>query len=140
MTDHALGQSGTDPSFPLGQTTGYQYDLLGNRIALLDPDKGAFAYSYDAANRLTALTDPEGRVTSHSYDELGRVVSTDLPNKTVTVNAYDANNRLAAMVTTSDKDGVLVSFQYAVSPLLPPITAALPIGISTTPSASSPGR
>ena len=74
----------------------YQYDLLGNRIALLDPDKGAFADSYVAANRVTAFTDSEGKVTSYSYDELGRVFGTILPNNSGTVNSYDAaGNRLS---------------------------------------------
>jgi len=90
----------------------YRYDLLGNRISMLDPDKGAFAYVFDAANRLTSFTDPEGKLTSYSYDTLGRVVDTKLANNTGTTNSYDNDNRLAEMVTTSDKDGVLASFQY----------------------------
>ena len=79
---------------------------------MLDPDKGAYAYAYDAANRLTAFTDPEGKVTSYSYDTLGRVVDTKLANNSGTTNSYDDDNRLAGMVTSSDRDGVLASFQY----------------------------
>ena len=43
---------------------------------------------------------------------MSRVLSTALPNNTETVNEYDDDNRLARMVTTSAKDGVLASFAY----------------------------
>ena len=56
--------------------------------------------------------DGHGKITTYSYDTLSRIVDIGLLNSTGTTNSYDNDNRLAEMVTTSDKDGVLTSFQY----------------------------
>ena len=56
--------------------------------------------------------DGHDKLTTYSHDALGRNVDTKLPNNSGTTNSYDADNRLAETVTTSNKDGMLASFQY----------------------------
>ncbi|MBM9606770.1 hypothetical protein JWG88_21255, partial [Desulfopila inferna] len=89
----------------------YQYDLLGNRTQMIDPDNGVFSYSYDKAGRLTDFTDPEGEKTSYEYDSMGRAVRVSYPNSTVTETQYNQDNRIASIVSASDRD-ILSSFVY----------------------------
>ncbi len=49
-----------------------EYDDVGNRIALNDPDAGTTTYTHDALGRLRTRTDARGHKTSYSFDALGR--------------------------------------------------------------------
>ncbi len=49
------------------------YDHLGNKISVNDPDKGLWYYRYDALGNLVCQQDAEDNLTSVVYDELGRM-------------------------------------------------------------------
>ncbi|MFE0460779.1 RHS repeat-associated core domain-containing protein [Kitasatospora sp. NPDC058965] len=55
-----------------GNTWSYSYDLLGRRVASVDPDRGNSSSSFDQLGRLASTTDARGQVLSYSYDVLGR--------------------------------------------------------------------
>ena len=78
VTD-ALGTSLGDPN----HTTTYQYDMLGRRTAVLQPEpnggglstRPTATYSYDANGNLFSTTDPRGNTTSYTYDQANRKIA-----------------------------------------------------------------
>lgn len=50
----------------------YEYDLLGYRTAVTDPDAGTTTSTYDLTGPLTSTTDARGQVLAYAYDALGR--------------------------------------------------------------------
>ena len=56
-----------------GATVSLEYDEVGNRISLADPDAGTIRSEYAADGKLLKQTDARGIVTTNSYDELGRL-------------------------------------------------------------------
>jgi RHS repeat-associated protein len=90
---------------PLGRETSYQYDPLGRRIKLIQPDPDGVGgedppetdYEFDFAGHLVSVTDPLGNVTTYAYDNLYRRVSTTQPDP-------DAGGALSAPVTSFSYD------------------------------------
>lgn len=57
---------------PSSIVTTFQYDLLGRKISMADPDKGTWTYAYYTTGELKAQTDAKGQVVAFQYDQLGR--------------------------------------------------------------------
>ena len=55
-----------------GNVTGIDYDSLGRKISLTDPDMGLWRYSYDSYGQLATQVDARGVTTTLGYDDLGR--------------------------------------------------------------------
>ncbi len=53
--------------------THIDYDALGRKTSMSDPDMGAWGYEYDAVGNLTRQTDARGCVITFSYDALNRL-------------------------------------------------------------------
>lgn len=54
--------------------TAIEYDSLGRRIGLSDPDSGTWRYGYDLTNRLLFVDDPSpNQHVAYCYDAVGRV-------------------------------------------------------------------
>ncbi|WP_444896249.1 Ig-like domain-containing protein [Microbulbifer sp. SSSA005] len=53
--------------------TGMEYDLLGRKTKMSDPDKGEWGYKYTAYGELFEQTDANGQVVINRYDRLGRL-------------------------------------------------------------------
>lgn len=107
---------------PLGTVTVFDYDAVGNRIAVTDAAgtgiERTTTFRYDLANRLLETIDPEGGVTRNTYDALGQAVakavlqSDDGAGNQVWINQgfeYDDNGRLIAQI---DGEGVRTEFEY----------------------------
>jgi RHS repeat-associated protein len=74
-----------------GNITEIEYDTLGRKLNMTDPDMGYWQYTYDANGNLKTQTDAKGQVTTFSYDALNRVT-----NKTYTNTAPEsATNSVA---------------------------------------------
>ncbi len=58
----------------VGNVTGIEYDGLGRKQAMRDPDLGHWRYGYDAAGNLTKQVDARGQGTCLYYDALNRLV------------------------------------------------------------------
>ena len=56
------------------------YDSLSRKIAMIDPDMGAWAYTYDGNGNLLTQTDAKGQTISFTYDELNRVKTKTVPD------------------------------------------------------------
>ena len=53
--------------------TDIDYDWLGRKTSMNDPDMGEWTYSYDSQGNLTQQTDARGQILLFSYDELNRL-------------------------------------------------------------------
>jgi RHS repeat-associated protein len=125
MSYDALGRllTSSDPATPQN-TTQYEYDALGNTVAVVDAKLREMHYTYDDNNRLIAIhqdatginattllsydaadnlltvTDPEDSVTTYTYDRLSRrtTVTQPLgaPHQVFTV--YDERNRIDYLI------------------------------------------
>ena len=58
-----------------GHTTLIDYDTLGRKLAMNDPDMGHWSYSYDPNGNLLAQTDGKLQEITFGYDELNRLTS-----------------------------------------------------------------
>jgi len=77
-----------------GGTVTYEYDAVGNRIAMTDANSHATTYDYDALSRLTEVSDPLTHTITYAYDAVGNRASQTKADGTVITHTYDANDRL----------------------------------------------
>ena len=85
-------------------TTTYQYDVRGNRTAVIDPINSAShptTFSYDVMNRLTGITYPDGSSVSFGYDYRGRRTSVTDQNNRTTTYGYDDADRLTSVTDSA---------------------------------------
>jgi len=85
-----------------GETTGYQYDGVGQLTRLTLPDGSTVSYTYDGARRLTAVADSLGNSIAYTLDAAGNRTKEDVLDpqgalvKTLS-RAYDALGRLQTL-------------------------------------------
>ncbi|MBU2429173.1 MAG: hypothetical protein KKH99_00635, partial [Proteobacteria bacterium] len=63
-----------------GKQTHLQYDTLGRKIAMQDPDMGDWSYTYDDNGNLLTQTDAKLKITQFTYDELDRPLKKEILN------------------------------------------------------------
>ena len=97
---------------PFGDTVGYVYDAVGNRIELRYPDGKVMTYGYDPGNRLVRATDWAAGATSYAYDAVDRLIEAALPNGVISAYDYDAADRLLELRHADGADE-LSSFAYS---------------------------
>jgi RHS repeat-associated protein len=89
-----LGQL-TSVTYPDGHIVNYTYDVVGNRIEIVD-DGVATAYTTNNINQYTYVGD-----TTYAYDDDGNMISKTESGVT-TLYTYDIENRLIAVITPTD--------------------------------------
>jgi uncharacterized protein RhaS with RHS repeats len=113
-----------------------EYDELGNRTSLTDPDGGKSTYEYDCFNNVVKQTDAEGNVTenkyqnglltestcggihtSYSYDEYGKLLKSQC-GEVFTEYTYDNLNRKKTEIYNIDNRKYPYSFTYGKNGLL----------------------
>jgi len=57
-----------------GNITSIEYDSLGRKIRMDDPDMGAWTYTYDLNGNLKTQTDAKDQIITFEYDELNRLI------------------------------------------------------------------
>jgi RHS repeat-associated protein len=97
-----------------GKAVGYEYDVAGNRSALVYPDLKRVAYGYDALNRMTTVTDWLGGTTTYAYDAAGNLASATNPNGTVARYSFDSAERLAALLNAKPDNSVISSYNLTL--------------------------
>ncbi len=70
---YANGSDQLSTQFTRYNAEGFQYDILGRKIQMRDPDQGTWNYQYDVLGQLIKQTDAMGQVTTMNYDVLGRL-------------------------------------------------------------------
>jgi len=77
------------PGGPRERVT-YEYDMLGRRVALSDPNLGGrHTYVFDDAGNTVSETDPRGRTITQEHDALGRLRTRRAGDKLLLENTYD---------------------------------------------------
>ena len=121
----------TTETDPLGNTTAWTRNGLGNPLAVTrpggavttytyanngtdlftetDPLGNVTSYTYDADRNLTAVADPAGQVTSYTYDQEGRKTTETTPTGLTVTYTYDNDGRL---VSKSDSLGATTTWTY----------------------------
>lgn len=74
---------------PYGNETLINYDTLGQKIAMDDPDMGHWEYIYDANGNLLSQTDAQGQVIRFTYDNLDRLLKKECFNDSLSATPID---------------------------------------------------
>jgi RHS repeat-associated protein len=82
-----------------GRTTGYTYDLAGNRLTRTTPSGHTSTWSYDAAGRPTGLDSVAGSLT-FGYDAAGRETERGFGDGIRLAQQWDTAGRLAGTTVT----------------------------------------
>lgn len=96
-----------------GSKTLVEYDAVGNKISMTDPDAGTTIYEYAADGKLLKQTDARGIVTTNAYDELGRLTTSHVGDMEITrTYGTSGNDNLQLIKTTCGNN--LESYSYDV--------------------------
>jgi|GEM_PF-3330517 len=71
----------------------WQYDELGNRIAMID-ESGSYTYAYDSLSRLLNIQESGQQQIAYTYDEVGNILSVTDVNGLATTYTYDDLDRI----------------------------------------------
>lgn len=104
-----------------GIITTVEYDDIGRRTKLIDPDLGTSTYAYNGHGELTAQTDNKGKTITMAYDKLSRLTSRTIPTVAGDPTAsggtstwgYDtATKGIGAIASVTGPNGYSQSFNY----------------------------
>ena len=87
---------------PLGHTTSYETDKLGNTTVSKNPLNQSTSIAYDAMGRITGVTDALSRTLNFGYDNHGQFSSATMP---VVGTAVYTRNGLGLVVGITDLNG-----------------------------------
>ncbi len=88
---------------PLGHTTTFAYDAVGNELTVTDAKTRATTYTYDAVNRLKTVTAPDLGVTAYTYDLAGNLTQRQDARNNITTYVYDVDNRRTSVTNPLSK-------------------------------------
>jgi RHS repeat-associated protein len=94
---------------PLGRTSTYETDALGQVTAVINPAGGKSSLRYDAAGNLVVSIDASHYETRYTYDILGRRLMTYYPDGGVASWTYDPSG---LVTETTVPGGVRTTYQY----------------------------
>lgn len=85
-----------------GETTAFQYDLVGQLTRVTQPDGSYINYTYDAAHRLTEVADNQSNRIAYTLDAAGNRTREDVldPQGTLVktlIRVYDALGRMQTL-------------------------------------------
>lgn len=95
----------------------FQYDALGNRISVLDPDYGLITEEYNAFGELIRRCTPDSVTTEYTYDKLGnktRRVETDNKSglSSVTEWTYGTTPGTNGLLMRIKHDDQIIYYEY----------------------------
>ncbi len=103
-----------------GSTVRWDYDTLGNVVAVTAPDGATYAQEFDDVGRLVAVVDPTGATTRQRYDVEGRLVDVVDAEGGVMRRTLDV---LGRTVTSTTPDGAETSWTYHPNGEIASVTA-----------------
>lgn len=93
----------------LGNTFSFEYDTLGRKTYMKDPDLGTWNYTYDAVGNLIEQTDSRNETLTISYDELNRKISETSSDNNINYT-YDIGKN--GTLTTVQISGLVFNYTY----------------------------
>lgn len=94
-----------------GSKTLVEYDAVGNKTSMTDPDAGTTIYEYAADGKLLKQTDARGIVTTNTYDELGRLTTSHVGDMEITrTYGTSGNDNLQLIKTTCGNNSESYSY------------------------------
>ncbi|MBN2891615.1 MAG: hypothetical protein JXL97_07100 [Bacteroidales bacterium] len=93
-------------------TVHLEYDLIGNKIQLNDPDAGIIRYTYDALGNLTQQIDNEEHVFNMQYDILNRLIVKEAPEGTTTYTYDSQPNGKGKIASVTGFNGISETYFY----------------------------
>jgi len=103
-----------------GATTRWEYDTIGNVVAVTAPDGAVYSQEYDDVGRLVAMSDPSGAITRKRYDVEGRLIGFVDAEGGVMRRTLDVLGRTATSVAP---DGAETSWTYHPNGEIASVTA-----------------
>ncbi|MCW4384189.1 polymorphic toxin-type HINT domain-containing protein [Salinibacterium sp. SYSU T00001] len=94
------------------QSTTYEYNAAGDRVAMRDHEDNLWSYDYDWAGREISATDPDSGTTSTTYDVLGRIATTTNGNGQMLAYTYDALGRTTSLRDGSGTGNIRIAWRY----------------------------
>jgi RHS repeat-associated protein len=85
-----------DPSASGATTVQFDYDLVGNRVEIIDAT-GTSEYQYDLLERLVQETDGSGNSVGYAWDALGRLTELTYPSTAAVTYTYDAAGEMTSL-------------------------------------------
>lgn len=94
-----------------GSKTLVEYDAVGNKTSMTDPDAGMTTFEYAADGKLLKQTDARGIVTTNAYDELGRLTTSHVGDMEITrTYGTSGNDNLQLIKTTCGNNSESYSY------------------------------
>jgi YD repeat-containing protein len=95
-----------------GNATFLEYDILGRRTVVKDPDTGVTVTHFDAFDAVKDVTDGAGRKTTYSRDLLGRPQHITSSDGTATIAWDTSPHGIGELATSTSSDGVSIDYSY----------------------------
>lgn len=95
--------------------TEIQYNSLGQKTSMDDPDMGICTYTYDGNGNLKTQTDAKEQTIRFEYDKLNRLTKKIYPDDKETVNVYDepgTGHPKGKLTTSTDASGMVTKYFY----------------------------
>ena len=95
-----------------GEVTDVDYDLLGRKTSLDDPDMGEWSYTYFDNGWLKTQTDARNTTLTFAYDDAGRTTTKKYGTTTIAQWTYDTAGRLDQTKSWTDTGGIRVTIDH----------------------------
>ena len=120
IVEYQYGSHGNPVNVTTGDATvTMEYDELGRRTKLVDPDAGTVTTTYGRNGQVSSETDGRGVKTTYTYDALGRVTQRKRENTTnvretpsITSYTYGTSGNSKGRIEKKDCAGKAVSYEY----------------------------
>ncbi|WP_080572831.1 RHS repeat domain-containing protein [Sphingobium yanoikuyae] len=100
---------------PLGSVQ-MEYDLAGNRTALIWPDGFRITFNYNADGSMNGVYDSATITAAYAYDDLGRRAALNRVSNAPTSYGYDGASRLTSMTQNLAGSGNDLTLSYSYNP------------------------
>jgi RHS repeat-associated protein len=116
-----------------------EYDALGRKTKVIDPDRGTWLYGWDGLGRLQFQTDAKGQVTTQEYDVIGRPIHRSVTSGGNNSPAqafwdYDLAGGLGLLGRETDSDGFVREYGYDSLKRPNKLTTTIPAADTKQPS------